>query len=257
MPSPFPGMNPYLEQAGVWKDFHDTFIPALRETLLSLVTSAGYYVRIDEALYIRDTRTDEEIRSGRSDLSVWPRDEVAAPAEGNVLATLAPMKRELLPVLDTERIPFLEVVNRQSKRVVTVIELLSPSNKKPGHDRNMYLAKRRNLLSSDVNLVEIDLLRGWLRPPVTDPPQCDYRILVSRAEVRPEVGLWPLDLKDRLPSIPIPLRLGDPEVLVDLQTVFDRVFDGGGYDFVIYEGEPEPPLDEDDLAWAKGLIPSR
>src|SRR6202011_1559181 len=110
-----------------------------------------------------------------------------------------------LPLQDIERVPFLEVRDRQGRELVAVIELLSPSNKRPGEDREQYLAKRRELLRSPAHLVEIDLLRGGPPMPLEDRPVCDYSVLVSRAERRPVAAFWPLRLRDRLPVIPIPL----------------------------------------------------
>ena len=119
--------------------------------------------------------------------------------------------------VDVEHLSFVEIRDRQGRDLVTVIELLSPTNKRPGPDREQYLAKRRQLLASGVHLVEIDLLRGHPRLPLDDLPPCDYYVMVSRAEERPQAGLWPLGLRDPLPPIPVPLRAADPDASLDLQ----------------------------------------
>ena len=116
----------------------------------------------------------------------------------------APVVGRIFPAVDIERHAFLEVRARQDLELVTILELLSPSNKKKGTDREQYLAKRRAILASSVHLVELDLLRGGPRLPVEDLPDCDYCVLVSRAEDRPHVGIWPIQLREVLPTIPIP-----------------------------------------------------
>src|SRR5262249_27388947 len=136
----------------------------------------------------------------------------------------------------------------------TVIELLSPSNKR-GEDRVQYLAKRDRLLASPVNLVEIDLLRGGRRLPVIGLPNCAYYALVSQPAERPDVGLWPIRLRERLPVLPVRLRAGEAAASLDLQDVLPRVYDEAGFADHIYTGEPEPPLRGDDEAWVRQVLP--
>jgi hypothetical protein len=156
----------------------------------------------------------------------------------------------LLPAQDIERVAFLEIRDRKGRELVTVIELLSPSNKRAGDDRLQYLAKRREILRSSAHLVEIDLLRGWSPMPADDRPEGDYSVLVSRFERRPAAEFWPIRLRDRLPVIPIPLRPGDQDGRVDLQGVLNQAYDGPGYADFIYDGSPEPPLNPADAEWA-------
>jgi hypothetical protein len=132
--------------------------------------------------------------------------------------------------------------------------LLSPSNKTS--DREQYLAKRRQFLASQVHLVELDLVRGGPRLPLQNLPKCDYYAIVSRAEERPRVGLWPLRLRDRLPVIPIPLRSHEPEARLDLQEVLHLVYDAAAYEDYIYKGEPEPRLRPADAKWARQFVPA-
>lgn len=255
MPSPFPGMNPYLEQADVWHDFHQSFIPLIREILSAQVRPA-YMVRVEEYLFIHELGELERDRIGRSDVSVTRN-----PAGGGVQTAgalpAAPSRSRWTPPVDVERHSFVEVRDRHDRGLVTVIELLSPSNKRPGADRTQYLAKRRQLWHSPAHLVEIDLLRGYPRLPLDELPECDYSVMVSRAEKRPEVDLWPLRLRDRLPEIPVPLRPPDPDARLDLQAVLHRVYDAAGYEDYIYGTDPEPPLAAADVAWAQQFVPSR
>src|SRR5271165_6036506 len=183
MPSPFPGMNPYFEQAAHWLDFHTEFLSAVRR-LLAPQVAPKYIVQLEEHIYIHDLPPEPRQRLGTADLSVaksgggghaaWTVELIEAPA------------KVMLPEQTVEKVPYLEVRDRQGRELVTVIELLSPSNKRPGNDREAYLAKRRELLRSPAHLVEIDLLRGWPPMPQEGRPACDYSVLVSRAEKRRE-----------------------------------------------------------------------
>jgi hypothetical protein len=155
--------------------------------------------------------------------------------------------------VDVERHAFLEIRDRGNRQLVTVLELLSPSNKHPGPDREQYLAKRQQLLASSVHLVELDLLRGGPRLPMEHLPPCDYCVMVSRYEDRPNVGLWPLGLRDKLPTIPIPL-LAQERAVLDLQSALHQVYDAAGYEDYIYASEPHPPLQGADMEWPQRLI---
>lgn len=162
-----------------------------------------------------------------------------------------------LPALDTESESWLEIRDRRDRRLVTVMELLSPSNKTPGADRNAYLGKRRQVLASMAHLVEIDLRRGGERPHLPELPPCDCFVLISRYSERPNLGLWPIGLRDRLPTVPIPLAAPDPDVLLDLQAVLDRTYDAAGYGKYVYAASPQPPLSPDDAEWARQFVPQR
>ena len=106
----------------------------------------------------------------------------------------------------------MEIRDRQSRQLVTAVELLSPTNKRPGPDREQYLRKRRQYVQARVHLVEIDLLRNGPRLPLEDLPECDYYVLVGRSGEYPRVAVWPLRLRDSLPTIPIPLHPPDGDV---------------------------------------------
>src|ERR1700722_5616417 len=164
MPSPFPGMNPYLERDEVWHDFHQSFIPALREVLAEQVRPR-YLVKLEEQLFIHELPAEERRFLGRADLGVSqtdPREDRVAVA----VQTPAPAYGSLVEVMDVESPAFVEIRDRHGLDLVTVIELLSPSNKQSGGDRDQYLSKRHKLLSSATHLVEIDLLRGGPRMPL-------------------------------------------------------------------------------------------
>lgn len=252
MPSPFPGMNPYLEQADVWQDFHQSFIPLLRQ-MLSVQVRPKYLVKIEEHIFIHEIYDDQHRLVGRGDVTVSRTGVDAAQIRSAVLD--APAVGRVSLAVDTERHAFLEIRDRANRQLVTVLELLSPSNKRLGPDRDQYLAKRRRLLASPVHIVELDLLRGGPRLPVENLPPCDYCVMVSRYEDRPNVGLWPIGLRDPLPVIPIPLLAGE-QARLDLQAALHQTYDAAGYEDYIYANQPEPPLQEDDAQWAQQVSAS-
>jgi hypothetical protein len=247
-------MNPYFEQSAHWLDFHTEFLSALRR-LLAPQVGPKYIVQLEEHIYIHDLPPEPRQRLGTADLSL------VQPSGGEVvqgaLGLLEAPTQVRLPEQDVEEVPFLEVRDRQGRELVTVIELLSPSNKRPGDDREQYLAKRRELLRSPVHLVEIDLLRGWTGMPQDGRPECDYSVMVSRAEKRLAADFWPIRLRDRLPAIPVPLRPPDAAARIDLQEALHRAYDGPGYEHFIYSGEPEPALSPEDTIWARELAAAR
>ena len=140
--------------------------------------------------------------------------------------------------------------------MVTVIETLSPTNKESGPDRLQYLIKRRELLHSQANFVEIDLLRGGSHMPSDDFPECDYCVLVSRAIDRPQAGVWPWRLRDTMPKVPIPIVRDIPEIALNLKVVLDLVYDRGAYQNYLFDEPPEPLLAPDDAAWAAQFVPT-
>lgn len=253
MPSPFPGMNPYLEQDDAWHDFHERFSPVCAE-LLTLQVRPNYIVKIDEQLYIHELAGQARRFLGRSDVGL-ARSESTSALGSDVTLLEAPVQGNLPAAVDIERLSFVEIRDRHNRELITVIELLSPTNKRVGPDRDQYLAKRKRLINSRVHLVEIDLLRGGPRMPTEGLPDCDYCVLVSRMEARPRVGIWPIRLRDRLPGIPIPLRAPDRDARLDLQDVLHRIYDAAGYEDYIYGGAPEPPLSADDAAWTRQFVP--
>lgn len=256
MPSPFPGMNPYLERAAIWNDFHFRYLGALANDLTAAV-APGYFVKVGEHLYIRDAWAEEESLAGHSDLSVSLSPQ-PVPSGGSTSTALAhatsPTTIELMEAFEPERSQYLEVVDRDRDEVVTVVELLSPANKRAGPDREAYLAKRREVLASPVHLIEIDLLRGWKRMPGRNLPASEYCVLVSRYQDRPRASYWGIGLREPLPAIPIPLREGEPEPTLDILAPLHRVYDLARYGERVYRWKPEPRLSPENAAWATELL---
>jgi hypothetical protein len=254
MPSPFPGMNPYLEQDDVWHDFHERFLPHLAEVIGSQL-AAHYIVKIDEHVYIHEPSAERRALLGRGDVLVASRQPASATGTAAATAPAGAPAQVVLPVVDVEGVSYLEIRDRRERRLVTVVELLSPANKYSGPDREQYLGKRGGLLASSAHLVEIDLLRGGPRMPFAGPlPECEYYAMVSRMEKRPTADFWPIRLRDPLPVIPIPLRAPDPDVRLDLQAALHHVYDVARYANYVYEAAPQPALRAADEAWARSLI---
>lgn len=251
MPSPFPGMNPFIEQEDVWHDFHERFIPAAAESLLPQVLP-NYIVKIVEHAYVHELAADERRLVGRPDAAIADQ-RATATADRDISLREAPVYGRIPTAVDVERQSYLEIRDRQSRQIVTVIELLSPSNKET--DREQYLGKRDQFLRSPAHFIELDLLRGGPRLPVEGLPVCDYYAMVSWAGDRPRVGLWPFRLTDSLPVVPIPLRAPDVDVNLDLKQIIDRVYDAAGYRFYMYANEPQPPLSREQQAWTRQYLP--
>lgn len=252
MPSPFPGMNPYLEQDDVWHDFHERIIPSIAE-LLEAEVGPNYIVKIDEQVYVHELPQGERSLLGRSDVFLA---QSGANGERKSATTLVEAPATVrIPSFDKESLSFVEIRNRSSREIVTAIEILSPANKRAGPDREQYLAKRAQLLASSAHFVEIDLLRGGPRMPFEELPPCDYYVLVSRVEVRPASGLWPIRIRDGLPVVPVPLRKPDRDAPLDLKRALDRVYDAAGYAKYIYASRPVPALEAQDEEWARQRVP--
>lgn len=245
MPSPFPGMDPWLERPELWPDVHNGLIAALREALGPRLRPR-YFVALEERVYTEDAQGLALV--GRPDLAVvGSRREAGSEAR----ATAAVVE---VPVADRQRETYLEVRGTGDGEVVTVLELLSPSNKRGGEGRRLYLQKRSTVLATLTSLVEIDLLRAGERMPVVgNPPLSDYAILISRSWQRPRAHLLPFSLREAIPQLPVPLRKGEDEPSIDLGLVLGGLYDHASYDLRIdYRRPPEPPLRAEDAAWAEG-----
>ncbi|MBI3268879.1 MAG: DUF4058 family protein [Planctomycetes bacterium] len=259
MPSPFPGMDPFIESAD-WEHFHLRYIVGLSDALLPRVRPR-YVVRPERRIYLEHRLRDEEEALILPDLAVL-RPSAAAfapsvPATQSQSTGSRPILLHL-PMPEEHRETYLTIRLRESLEVVAILEILSPTNKRRRSDgRRKYLAKREAVLQSATHLVELDLLRGGERLPTREPlPESDYFAFVSRGTRRPQTEAYAWSLRDRLPTIPIPLAAGDPDVLLDLQAVFDAVYDHAGYDYSLdYAGLVRPPLSEGDAVWVRGLLP--
>jgi hypothetical protein len=257
MPSQFPGMDPFIE-GQKWRDFHTEFTTAVRAHLGPLLLPR-YVVVIEEHVFL--THPSEEDSSER-----WPdvfvlEQENAPPLTGAgggtaIAVAIAPVTLTL-PATRHERQPYLTILDREKGDVVTVLEVLSPTNKSTeGNGHRQYLEKRDEIVESPAHLVELDLLRGGRRLPTVEPqPPGDYYAFVSRRWERPRVDVYAWPLRHVLPPILIPLAREDPEVTLDLQAAFTTAYDRALYAHSLnYRREVEPPLSEMDAAWVRELL---
>jgi len=251
MPSPFPGIDPFLESQK-WEDFHTSFIGVLRELLVPQLRPR-YTVDVERHLYVT-RETEEVVKIIAPDVSVTNTGPDWTNSLSSGTATLRPVKHRI--ALPRYRQPYLVIRTRQGETVVTVIELLSPWNKTPEAGVAEYLTKRTNVLYSNVNLVELDLLRGGERLPTMEPLQAgDYYAFISRPQLRPEVDVYAWTLRDLLPPLPIPLAEDVPHATLDLQTAFTTTYDRAGYDYSLdYTADVRPPLSAADIAWARARV---
>jgi hypothetical protein len=230
MASPFPGMDPYLEDKALWNDVHHRLITYISNALQRQLRPR-YHVRIEERIYVEEAK-----REIVPDVAVVLHVEERLHTEG------------VIHILDRAR----------NMRVVTVVEILSPSNKEP-HSKGweLYRQKQSEILRSDVHLVVIDLLRGGeytLAPPYHAlveevGSQWHYMISISRADDPENFLLYPRTIRERLPRISVPLAIGDREACLDLQAMLDQCYDDGAYEDILDYRRDPPPLHEEDMEW--------
>ena len=245
MPSPLPGMDPYLEHPDLWPEVHSRLLVAIADHLGPQLRPK-YRVVVEEAFY--QTTEPDAVLVGRPDVAVTQPLGRAPTNVTNGIATIQPIQINL-PAATVIRQGYLEIRDVVTSEVVTALEVLSPTNKRPGAGRRTYEAKRQIVLASATNLVEIDLLRQW--PPLTPGPlSSHYRILVSASTQRPSASLYAFNLPDPIPPFPLPLRDEDPAPILSLKPLIDDIYDQSGYDLVIdYSLPPVPELSAGDLAW--------
>ena len=272
MPSPFPGMDPWLENPRVWPDVHNSLAGEVRR-LLNDTLPAGYYAQLEERTEVVAFDGDfdgDDVRRAAPDVGIGPSTD-----GGGGTAVLTGMRTAVTPFQEilADELPTLLDVGVYSLigELVTLVEILSPANKR--QNRRELLEKRLDLLRSDAGLVEIDLLRRGRRvcgdseggPPVRVPIGTAYLVLVSRpwergASPYPSGGFrWHaafLQLADRLPVVPVPLRERESDVPVDLQYCFERAYDSGPFrrQASRYDSPPDPPLPPAAAEWAAARV---
>ncbi len=251
MPSPFPGMDPYLESQGYWEDFHSALLGDCRRALTA-VLPRNYGAFIEQRISLVDLSL-EGPKSYRADLAVLRADHGSGSPARGALATLEPVSVPLaLGDLEEIRERWIEIRRLPDRSLVTVIEILSPTNKS-GSGRIEYIEKRKQWIRQPVNVVEVDLLVGGERPPMGGLlPAGDYYAFVSRANRVPDSDVYGWSIRRELPAIPIPLAVPDPDVPLDLKTVFAQTYDGAPYaESVHYLVPLTLPLAPDDRDWAE------
>lgn len=257
MPSPFPGMNPYLELAALWQEFHNRLIIAISDALTPAL-QPNYYVAVETRTYLDDD--NPELLVGIPDAMVLTPSSATSPAtstEPTAIATRTRPQQIRLPMPVEVKQRYLEVREVGTHQVVTVIEVLSPKNKRKGEGRTAYEKKRQRLLGSSSHLIEIDLLRSSTPMPMIGVEETsDYRIVVSRATTRPVADLYAFGLRELIPSFSLPLKPEDSELAVDLQAIVNGVYERGSYQLRIDYRQPVPPpkLSSADQQWVEQLV---
>jgi hypothetical protein len=251
-------MGPYFEARGLWGDFHAKLIGEL-ERILSAQVPERYLVRVEERSYVAlagpegkeerpflpDVRVAAEPSKSRKRGKA--RSSAAEPASNAGAMTIQAF------VAEEHHEELIEIYEDDpERRLVTCVEVLSPSNKrKKSKGRRLYLRKRQSLLLGTANLVEIDLLRGGDRMPMLGKwPDSPYTLLVCREHRAPYCSVWPAHYRQPLPAVPIPLLRPDADVRIDLQPLIAAIYARSRYERDIDYGKPlDPPLAEADAAW--------
>lgn len=244
MPSPFPGMDPYLE-SDLWTTFHTQYAVAIAGQISPSLKPR--YVAFTEKRFVTDSPDEVEVG-----ITVIPDVGVTETGflgdNGGAAAITAPME---VTTLIAERIPhvWIEIRDVEDRQLVTVIEFLSPANKH-GDGREEYLSKRNVYLHSNVNLIEIDLITQGQRIP-------DFAFL-TRVRKRPKTETWPMAWDQPLSKIVVPLLPGDKDIDLDLQQAFNYVYDLFNYEYLIdYTRPPKIPLPAETEQWMDQLLKSR
>lgn len=256
MPSPFPGMDPWLESPDEWPGFHDTLVIKTVEVLQPQLRARGYYAKPGEREWLShaDRAVGPDVVTARR----------AAPADLRQASSIAvALPDEPIRIAQAEfeiHEGYVDIYEALRHEIVTGIEFLSPTNKSDRKGRRLYRIKQRDLRKTQVHLVEIDLLRAGRfvldvpRPVVERLQPWDYLVnLVRRGG--PDYEVYPISLPERMPRIRVPLKSGDEDAVLDLQEVFKRSYDIGPYpERLDYQSDPNPPLSAEHADWANRIL---
>ena len=262
MPSPFPGMDPYLEEPRRWGGVHHLLITAIHDALNTALPE-GFFAEVEQYVLIEEDDPESDDRPSPRNPDVFIPDSGSVPnttkARGSsTLGLLDPPTSIVTLKLQPLRKSYRILVQTQDGRgIITAIELLSPSNKTPGPNREAYLAKRNEFLGAGTNLMELDLLRDGDRLPMGKPRPAiaDYYFLVSEAVARPKTSVWAFSVRESIPVIPVHLTSAYDPVPLNLRQALDRVYDGGRYSQKLDYSKPcTPPLNGPDRDWANSFL---
>jgi hypothetical protein len=253
--SPFPGMDPYLE-GEMWSEFHDRLANQISAQLMPLLQPK--YVALLSKYYAID-QSGLGIVGAPSKPGLYPDVHITRVKEAVVEyeAVTAPAIELISPV--PQKVPILNVEIRDvaERRLVTAIEILSPANKH-GKGFQKYIKKRTKLLRTSTHLLELDLLRTGERIPLIggELPPAPYYVFLSRFTRRPHTEVWPIQLRDKLPTVPVPLLPPDPDVPLALQTAIESCFELVGYQRLLDYDQPPPlpSLSQEDSEWMEAMV---
>lgn len=258
MEPPFPGMDPYLERSTIWPDVHTGLITGFRDSIQAQL-SARYVAVITPYVTLESIEIAPTRQVFIPDIGILEGD---APDAGGVAVAIAQAPLTIPAQMNIPtRYARIEIRSVTHERLVTSIELLSPANKRPGNEGSeAYEQKRQALFQGGVHLLEIDLLRGGVRPRLARPlPPTAYCVFLSRSYRWPMVDVWPIALADPLPVVPVPLIYPDPDVALDLNRILHQVYRNARYERQIdYRADPPPPpLSAEEAAWLDALLRER
>lgn len=256
MGSPFPGMDPYLE-GEMWQEFHERFAGQISGQLMPQLRPK--YVALLAKRYVVDRRAagigEAGVRVIYPDAHVVEADDRLLRETATAYDVMSPSVELASPLV--EQIPLLSVEIRDmaERRLVTLIEILSPANKR-GDGVREYASRRLEILQTNTHLLEIDLLCDGTRIDLLgEPPPAPYYVYLSRAERRPYTQVWAVSLRNPLPTVPVPLLRPDPDAVLDLQAALTACFDLVGYENLLdYSAPPPDGLSQEDAAWAIGVL---
>ncbi len=256
MSYPFPGMNPYLEQPAFLSSVHSRLIVALADAVAPQILP-HYYIKVETRTYSEDTELligipDAVVLTKAATSSIPPTQSLSASA-----AALQNLPQSVqIPISSEIKERYLEVRDTATNSVITVIELLSPVNKRSGKGQATYEDKRQKILASTAHLVEIDLLRAFDSMPLRQNNiPWDYRILINRSEQRPQSDLYGFNLPEPILCFPLPLKNLEESTEVNLQKILEALYDRAGYEYRIDYQQPVPPpaLSPANQAWMAQL----
>lgn len=263
MPSPFPGMDPYLEDPGFWQGFHTTFLTAMRAAITPMLPP-GLYADLEQHIWFREEEhsnasVEGKTKQAKPDVYILegPVEKKAGKrSKSGAAVCTPPTYRTTMPNIVREVGQHtVRIRDLRNRKVITAIELLSPSNKNPGADRDRYLLKRDEFIANGTHMVEIDLLRSGHRLPINPVPDGDYYVYVTNAAFYNEVAIWVFTVRDPMPSFQIPLTPQHAPIVLSPRPCFDRAYDEANYGPQInYALPPVPPLRRPDAEWAGELL---
>ncbi|MCC6630244.1 MAG: DUF4058 family protein [Chloroflexi bacterium] len=252
MASPFPGMDPYLEAPERWAGVHTRLVTVLGD-LLAPQIAPRFFVDIEESVYVLSP-DDPGRRLIRPDIVIT--EEALVPVGRHEPSRISQPRLLERPRPVEVRARHLVVRDRQARRVVATIEVLSPVNKVPGSTgRDDFLGKRERVMQSPVHWLEIDLLRAGARPPEVAGMSAYYALL-HRAGAEDQLEAWFAGVRDPLPTVAVPLVDDLLDVPLDLQAAATTIYERAAYDVVLdyTQPPPAPPLTTEDAAWAADRI---
>ncbi|NJL03925.1 MAG: DUF4058 family protein [Chloroflexaceae bacterium] len=259
MDSPFAGMNPYLEEPSMWPDVHNSLITEIRNQIQNAL--APKYRAVITPYTAFESIEIAPVRAVIPDVGVIEAPLRRPDTGGVAVATAIEIAVEIeaaplnLPAMMEVPVEYarIEIRTVRDYILVTAIELLSPANKRPTQTgAEAYESKRQELFRSRAHLLELDLLRGGVRPQVARPlPAAPYFIFLSRVQRRPHIEIWPLALHLPIKPVPIPLRHPDPPVPLDLGAAIHATYRRARYDLALdyTQAPPAPVLTPEDRTW--------